>query len=61
MNNDIRKQFGVNKCAILIMKINSNGTILPQDNVIRSVWNNEEYKYLRVLQEDKMMEREMKE
>ena len=58
-------QFGVKKCAVFIMKrgrqIKSDGVKIPGSNVIRSLQENDGYKYLGVLQNDEVMEKEMKE
>lgn len=57
-------QFGIDECAQLIMKIgweiNFDDTKLPQVNSISSLRNNEGYKHHRVLQDDKLMEGEMR-
>ena len=53
------------KCAVLIMRrgrqIKSDGGKIPGSNVIRSLQENDGYKYLGVLQNDEVMEKEMKE
>ena len=64
-SKDIGMQFGVKKCAVLIMKrgrqIKSDGVKIPGSNVIRSLQENDGYKYLGVLQNDEVKEKEMKE
>ena len=64
-SKDIGMQSGVKKCAVLIMKrgrqIKSDGVKIPGSNVIRSLQENDGYKYLGVLQNDEMKEKEMKE
>ena len=53
------------KCAVLILKsgrkIKSEGVKIPGNNVIRSIQMNNGYKYLRMLQNDKIMGKEMRE
>ena len=53
-SRDIGMQFGVKKCAVLIMKrgrqIKSDGVKISGSNVIRSLQENDGYKYLGVLQ-----------
>ena len=64
---DMRMEFGISKCATLIMKrgkvIQSEGTHLPGDKKIRSLKSedNEGYKYLGVLEADDIKHGEMKE
>ena len=57
-------QFGINKCAILVMKkrkiVKSHGIHLPNDKVIKSLEEGESYKYLGVLEADEVMVNEMK-
>ena len=63
----ISMEFGISKCATLIMKrgklIQSEGITLPGDTVIRSLNSDEEegYKYLGVLEADDIKHGEMKE
>ena len=56
-------QFGIDKCAMLVMKrgkiVNSDGIQLPNDKVIKSL-EGESYKYLGVLEADEVMVNEMK-
>ena len=51
-------EFDINKCAILVLKrgkvVKSEGIKLPEDKVIRSLREDEEYKYLGILQNEKM-------
>ena len=58
-------QFGVKKCQVLIMKrgrqIKSDGVKIPGNNIITSLQENDGYKYLGVLQNDEVKEKEMKE
>ena len=64
-SKDICMQFGVKKCAVMIMKmgrlIKSDGEKIPGNNVVRSLQENDGYKYLGVLQNDEVKEKEMKE
>ena len=64
-SKDIGMQFGVKKCAVLIMKrgrqIKSDGVKIPGSNDIRSLQESDGYKYLGVLQNDEVKEKEMKE
>ena len=67
VSEDISMEFGISKCATLIMKrgkvIESEGITLPGDKVIRSLNSDEEegYKYLGVLEADNIKHGEMKE
>ena len=51
-------QFGIEKCSTLVMKrgkrIKSDGIKMSDDQVIKSLKENEGYKYLGVLQEDEV-------
>ena len=64
-SNDIGMKFGIEKCAILIIKrgrmTQSDGITLPDDTNIRSSKKGEGYKYLGVLEADVMLHRQMKE
>ena len=55
-SNDIKMEFGINKYAILVLKrgkvVKSEGIKLPEDKVIRSLREDEEYKYLGILRAD---------
>ena len=55
-SKDIKMEFGVEKCAVLIMKrgkfISSEGICLPDGQRIKSVEKEEGYKYLGVLEAD---------
>lgn len=56
-------QSGINKGAVLIMKKDRKilfGGIKLSQNSIRRLQNNDGFKYLRVLQNDMIMEREMR-
>ena len=58
-------EFGIEKCAILVLKrgtvIKSEGVKLPDNRKMRSLDENEEYKYLGILQADQIKQKEMKE
>ena len=47
-------QFGLDTCAVLIMKrekiVKSEGIELPNDEIIRSLKQDESYKYMGILQ-----------
>ena len=64
-SNDIGMKFGIEKCAVLIIKrgkmTESEGITLPDDTNIRSLKEGEGYKYLGVLKADEMLHRQMKE
>ena len=55
-------QFGIDKCAMLVMKkakiVKSNDIQLPNDKVITSLEEGESYKYLGVLETDQVMWKE---
>ena len=63
-SSDIGMEFGIEKCAILIMKRGkvsiSNGIKLSCDDVIKALNAEEGYKYLGVLESDTIMKTEMK-
>ena len=62
--SDIRMEFGIEKCATMIQKrgkvVRSGGTKLPDEKVIKSLQDNKGYKYLGILQVDKVKGQEMK-
>ena len=64
-SSDIGMKFGIEKCAVLIIKrgkiTQSEGIALPDDTNIRSLKEGEGYKYLGVLEADVMLHRQMKE
>ena len=64
-SNDIKMEFGIEKCAILVLKrgkvIKSEGIKLPDNRKMRSLDENEEYKYLGILQAVQNKQKEMKE
>ena len=63
-SEDIGMQFGIDKCAMLVMKkgkiVKSDGIQLPNDKVIKSLQEGESYKYLGVPEADEVMVNEMK-
>ena len=54
---DIRMEFGMEKCAMLVMEkgkiVKSVGKELPAGKVIKSLQKSESYKYLGILEADK--------
>ena len=63
-SEDIRMDFGIEKCAMFVMekgKIMKSVFIeLPDGNVIKSLQEDESYKYLGILEADKFLEEKMK-
>ena len=63
-NEDIGTEFGIKKCATLVMEkgkiMKSVGIELPDGKVIRSLQEGESYKYLGILEADKFLEEKMK-
>ena len=62
--SDIRMEFGIEKYATLTQKRGKRrleGMKLPYEKVIKSLKDNRDYKYLRILQVDKVKGEEMKE
>ena len=63
-SEDIGMEFGIEKCAMLVMKngkiMKSVGIELPDGKVIKSVQEGESYKYLGILEADKFLEEKMK-
>ena len=61
---DIGMEFGIEKCATLVMKkgkiVKSVGTELPDGKIIKSLQEGESYKYLGILEADKFLEEKMK-
>ena len=54
-------KFGIEKCAVLIIKRGKVTQSLPDDTIIRSLKEREGYKYLGVLEADVMLYKQMKE
>ena len=63
-SQDIGMEFGIEKCAILVMKIGkrhiNDGMELPNQDKIRMLAENETYKYLGILEADTIKQVEMK-
>ena len=63
-SEDIELEFGREKCAMLVMEkgkiVKSAGTEVPDGNVIKSLQEDEYYKYLGILEPDKFLEEKMK-
>ena len=61
--SDIRMEFGIEKCATMIQKrgkvVRSEGIKLPDEKVIKSLQDNKGYKYLGILQVDRVRGQEM--
>ena len=57
-------EFRIEKCAMLVMEkrkiLKSIGIDLPDGNVIKSLQEGENYKYLGILEADKFLEKKMK-
>ena len=62
-SEDIRMEFGIEKCAMLVMKkgkiVKSVGIELPDGKVIKSLQEGESYKYLGILEAGKFLEDEV--
>ena len=63
-SEDIGMEFGIEKCAMLVMEkgkiVKSVGIELPDVKVIKSLQEGESYKYLGILEADKVLEERMK-
>ena len=63
-SEDIGMEFGIEKCAMLVMEkgkiVKSVGIELPDGKVIKSLQEGESYKYLGILEVDKFLEERMK-
>ena len=63
-SKDIGMQLGIDKSAILVMKkgkiVKSDGTELPNEEVIKSLEEGQSRKYLGVLETDEVMVNEIK-
>ena len=64
-SQDIGMEFGIEKCALLVMKSGkrhlTDGIELPNQDNIRTLAENETYKYLGILEADTIKQVEMKE
>ena len=60
-SDDIGMEFGIEKCAMLVMEkgkiVKSVGIGLPDGKVIKSLQEGESYKYLGILELDKLEEK----
>ena len=63
-SEDIGMEFGIEKCAMLVMEkgkiVKSVGMELPGGKVIKSLQEGGSYKYLGILEADKFLEEKMK-
>ena len=63
-SEDIGKEFGIEKCATLVMEkgkiVKSVGIELPDGKIIKLLQEGESYKYLGILEADKLLEEKMK-
>ena len=63
-SKDIGMQFGIDKCAMLVMKkgriVKSDGIQLPNDKVIKTLEEGQSYKYLGLLEAGEVMVNGMK-
>ena len=63
-SEDIGMEFGMEKCAMLVMKkgkiVKSVGIELSDGKVIKLLQEGESYKYLGILEADKFLEEKMK-
>ena len=63
-SEDIGMEFGIEKCAMLVMEkgkiVKAVGIELPGGNVIKSLQEGESYKYLGILEADMFLEEKMK-
>ena len=63
-SEDIEMEFGIEKCAMLLMEkgktVKSVGVELPDGKVIKSLEEGESYKYLGIVEADKFLEEKMK-
>ena len=64
-SQDIGMEFSIEKCALLVMKSDkrhlTNGIELPNQDKIRTLAENETYKYFGILNADTIKQLEMKE
>ena len=63
-SEDIGMEFGIEKCAMLVMEkgkiVKSDGIELPDGKVINSLQEGENYEYFGILEADKSLEEKMK-
>ena len=64
MSEDIAMEFGIEKCAVLVMGkgkiVKLGGIELPDGKIIKSLQEGESCKYFRILEADKFLEEKMK-
>ena len=64
-SEDIGMEFGIEKCAVLVMKrgkvVKSEGIKLPDYETIQGLKDGDSYKYLGILEADRIKHEEMKE
>ena len=64
-SEDIRMEFGIEKCAVLVMKrgkvVKSEGIKLPDYKTIQGLKDGDGYKYLGILEAERIRHEEMKE
>ena len=62
---DIGMEFGIDKCAVLILKrgkiVKSHGIQLPDEQIMKSLKEEDSYKYLGILEADDIKHEQMKE
>ena len=62
-SEDIGMEFGIGKCAMLVMEkrkiVKSVGIELPEGKVIKSLQEGESYKYFGILEADEFLEDEV--
>ena len=65
VSTDIGMKFGLEKCAVLVMKrgkvTKADGIRLPDDRVIKSIHGENGYRYVGILRSDQLLCNEMKE
>ena len=59
-SNNIEMKFGIEKCAVLIIKRGKVTQSLPDDTIIRSLEERKGHKYLGVLKADVMLYKQMR-
>ena len=64
-SDDIKMEFGIDKCASVTIKrgqkISTKGVTLPDGNILQDVKEEEGYRYLGILEADKIYNKQMKE
>ena len=63
-SEDIRPEFGIEKCAMLVIEkgkiVKSIGIELPDGKIMKSLREGKSYKYLEILEADSFLEEKMK-